>query len=60
MSCRRRLREALQMEDVIAAKLETSGWAMVFRAGRKLGKTYVLISAYVLDSNLRVTVRQTL
>ena len=48
------------MEDVIAAKLETSGWAMVFRAGRKLGKTYVLISAYELDSNLRVTVRQTL
>jgi hypothetical protein len=45
------------MEDVIAAKLETTGWVMVFRAGRKLGNTYVLISAYVLEDKLRITVR---
>ena len=53
---RRRLHEALRMEALVTAEMEKDGWALVVKAGRKLGGRLVLITAHYTRAQLRVSV----
>jgi hypothetical protein len=53
---RRRLREALKLEEQVAEQLASEGWNTVKRGGMKIGSIYTLVSVCFRAPDVRISV----
>lgn len=52
---RRRLRDAISLEESISQKLQGDGWQRLLRVGKKIGAVYSLICVFRLGASLRIS-----
>lgn len=53
---RRRLMEAMRLDQRIEQQLQKAGWTQVLRTAKKLSGTYTLVTAYSLHDEVRITI----